>query len=73
VTKTKCRAGTPISCGTSNVEIDCTNISSAAERMAGRAMRNVMARNVRSGDEPDASAASPSDESTDVNAAVPIR
>src|SRR5215475_2862690 len=48
-------------------------MSSDADRIAGRASRSVMARNVRNGDEPDASAASSSDESSDVNAAVLIR
>jgi hypothetical protein len=51
----------------------CTNISSAALRMAGRAIRRVIVRNVRDGEQPEASAASSSEESIEVNDAVPIR
>src|SRR3954452_24680014 len=73
LTQTECRAGTLMSGGTSKVEMVCTNMSSAPDRIAGRAMRSVIVRNVRSGEQPEASAASSRDESIEVNDAVPMR
>jgi hypothetical protein len=55
------------------VEIVWTNISKAADRIAGRTSRSVILRNTLRGGAPEPSAASSREASIDVNAATPMR